>query len=306
MFKRVIKIAGKIITLFSLLFIVLAVTQLDINISAITNIPLFIAVFILCSFGIMGAEFLLGYAWKHVLDTFSGKNNSLMSAEKVYLKANIGKYLPGNVMHYVERNLFAVSLGVQQKEVLLSTIIEILGIVLVAGLFSILFAYDILKEAIMAILAELPLSTFALLGAGFFLLLLLIGYIFRRALFQLYRTYFNQNAIKALFFAVPFYALFLLIGSLTFVLILYCIEPSTSIGTNLNLLFVSYILAWVIGFAVPGAPGGVGVREFVLLYLLSEPIGADLVLTAILLHRLVTIAGDFEAYFATLFFKKIS
>jgi glycosyltransferase 2 family protein len=50
--------------------------------------------------------------------------------------------------------------------------------------------------------------------------------------------------------------------------------------------------AWVLGFVVPGAPGGVGVREAVMIVLLEPTIGqADSVALA-LIYRISTTAGD--------------
>jgi uncharacterized membrane protein YbhN (UPF0104 family) len=57
-----------------------------------------------------------------------------------------------------------------------------------------------------------------------------------------------------------------------------------------------FALSWVIGFVVPGAPGGVGIREatFVLLFRQSMP--ESVALQVIVLFRLVTIAADLILY----------
>lgn len=69
-------------------------------------------------------------------------------------------------------------------------------------------------------------------------------------------------------------------------------------------LVAGYIIAWVLGFVVPGAPGGIGVREFVLTLLLGNVVGKELILTLSILHRLITIIGDFMAYVVRVFFSK--
>jgi uncharacterized membrane protein YbhN (UPF0104 family) len=50
--------------------------------------------------------------------------------------------------------------------------------------------------------------------------------------------------------------------------------------------------AWVAGFIIPGAPGGLGIRETVLALLLSPLYGSDPALVAALLYRGVTLSGD--------------
>lgn len=55
----------------------------------------------------------------------------------------------------------------------------------------------------------------------------------------------------------------------------------------------SYIVAWFAGFVTPGAPAGLGVREGAMLLLLRGiPIPEPDLLLAIMLCRIITIAGD--------------
>ena len=51
-------------------------------------------------------------------------------------------------------------------------------------------------------------------------------------------------------------------------------------------------LAWVAGYAVPGAPAGLGVREAVLLAGLSLMVGEAHAVVVVLLLRVVTTLGD--------------
>lgn len=304
MLKTWIKLAGKIITIFSLLFIGIAIAKLDIDLSYIKSPFIFAFIFIISSIAIMGAEYILGYAWKKTLDTFSNKTNSIIATEKVYLKANIGKYLPGNVMHYVERNLFAFNLGIKQQEVLLSTLVEILGILLMAIFISVLFAFQKFQTVIIAVFQEISHWWIILVSILFFILLFLV-LLLKKHILKIFKAYVNIRFFKTLLIILPLYASFLLIGAVTFSLTLWCMLPHTLIQSNLYLILMAYVLAWVLGFAVPGAPGGVGVREFVLLYLLKDIFPNDIVLTAVLVHRLITIIGDFEAYFSVLFIKRV-
>jgi hypothetical protein len=53
-----------------------------------------------------------------------------------------------------------------------------------------------------------------------------------------------------------------------------------------------FIIAWLIGFATPGSPAGLGVREAVLITLLDSPSIEDTLLVAVLISRIVTVLGD--------------
>ena len=51
-------------------------------------------------------------------------------------------------------------------------------------------------------------------------------------------------------------------------------------------------LAWMAGYLVPGAPGGLGVREAVLLLGLAPTVGEPSALAAALSYRMVTVVAD--------------
>jgi uncharacterized membrane protein YbhN (UPF0104 family) len=57
----------------------------------------------------------------------------------------------------------------------------------------------------------------------------------------------------------------------------------------------AFALAWGIGFVVPGAPAGMGVREATLLALFGPMIGSGPAVAVTIFHRLVTAAVDVVA-----------
>ena len=58
----------------------------------------------------------------------------------------------------------------------------------------------------------------------------------------------------------------------------------------------AYSLAWIIGFLIPGAPGGLGVRESALVLLLADTFPRDAVLLIALLTRLASVGADVLAF----------
>ena len=52
------------------------------------------------------------------------------------------------------------------------------------------------------------------------------------------------------------------------------------------------MVAWLIGFATPGAPAGIGIRELVLIQMLGSTIVETELILAVLVGRLVTAMGD--------------
>lgn len=58
------------------------------------------------------------------------------------------------------------------------------------------------------------------------------------------------------------------------------------------LLTGSFALSWLLGFVVPGAPAGLGVREGIMTILLSGSLDQHRILSLVIAIRLATLAGD--------------
>lgn len=61
---------------------------------------------------------------------------------------------------------------------------------------------------------------------------------------------------------------------------------------NYASLTASFSLAWFLGFATPGSPAGLGIREGVMTMMLSGTMPDGKLLGLILAARVVTLAGD--------------
>ena len=62
-------------------------------------------------------------------------------------------------------------------------------------------------------------------------------------------------------------------------------------------------IAWVAGFITPGASGGIGIREIVIVALLTPYITQPKALVLAIILRLVTICGDLLSFLITYIFK---
>ncbi len=295
-FKKYITVAGNIITILTLLFIVYTINNMQINISSIfkNKSLLVICIISICIFSLL--IYLMAYAWKISLDFFSSNENQFCKMAKIYAKTNIGKYLPGNVMHYVERNLYAKRINIKPTNILLSSVIEISGVAFAAVIISILFA-----RKNIALLFYNYLDKDVLIMWGSFILVCLMiffGVVYKfknkiqKTLKQLLHKRFIIDLIKIFFI----YTVFLCVGGFIYAIIFFNFTNLPYEIIKLYVIVASYVLAWVIGFVIPGAPGGIGVREFVLVFLLGNFLGKSDVLTVALIHRLLTILGDVLAW----------
>ena len=67
-----------------------------------------------------------------------------------------------------------------------------------------------------------------------------------------------------------------------------------------------FILSWSIGFLTPGAPGGLGVREAIMLMFLNDVLSQNLLLTSAILYRIICIIGDCLVFLLAQVFSKLN
>ena len=94
------------------------------------------------------------------------------------------------------------------------------------------------------------------------------------------------NISKTYFF---YFSFFLIAGLLLVFIVKIFIEINFFISAKIIIIFS---IAWLAGFIIPGAPGGIGVREVVIIFFISPIIGeAQSTVVAIAL-RFITLLGD--------------
>lgn len=300
--KKMGKAIGKIISLLSILFIAYAIYKLGFDFDSIPNWPVF---FIVSCFGVLikcVTVFIMATAWSGWLELFSKHKIDKKAALQAYVKANLGKYLPGNMMHYVERNMFAANLGVSQKKLAVGSIIEVLGLTSIAFIMALLVSFQYVVIAYTQIFGKdhiIPI-----------IIMLLVVVLVSGVLWK-FRTRIKNFIVDCgvydflitLLVAILRYAIVL--AALGFIMVvLYGYMGGKLDWHNAMLIISGYIIAWVFGFLVPGASGGIGVRELITTVLLGPIIGMELILTLSVIHRLITIIGDFLSYILVIIYRK--
>lgn len=298
--KPIIKYAGNLITLLSVIFIIKVAISFDIDFSVIQNRAMFTIVFFTGIVAMCTTVFIIAYGWTIVLSVLSQKKVKYGDAAAIYAKANMGKYLPGNVMHYVERNLFASNLGLDQKSVLLSTLTEIIGLISVCIIISLVTV----RSQIINILEVVVEWKYLFFISVLLILVIICAIIFRKKIKKFLSDIPWLQFFKVFIKAIPTYFVFVVIGGAVLVSVFRTVDITNMTPSIALQLIFAYTTAWVIGFVVPGSPGGIGVREFILLFLLRESFPENTILTCILVHRFISVLGDIMAYLVTLLWKK--
>lgn len=293
--KKYGDLLGKIISALSIAFVVYAIWKMGFDFEAIENWPVFLVISGISVILKALTVYVSGSAWTSWLRFFSGHKINYKEGLSVYAKANIGKYLPGNVMHYVERNLFAKDLGISQKKLAASSILEVGGLVGVAFVLALFFSANQLKIAFYEIFGadyhKVIIGAVIIIVLAVCVVILLL----RKKLVTIMKDYKSADFIRTLLLAMLRYAVVLIVLGLIMVVLYVYMGGDVTLTSGMSIVS-GYIIAWVLGFVIPGASGGIGVRELVITVLLGSVMGTELVLTLSVIHRLITILGDFLAY----------
>jgi len=233
--------------------------------------------------------YLNAYAWKYIIKWFGEefKSNNLVS---FYVLTNILKYVPGGMWHFVERFNFIKKLS-NTKIALYSTLIEpyfmLSGSFLLASLgliFSPLYFFLIFP----LVFLNRKSIYFILKGLGS-----LKGKVFEVVRLQNLNDQFEERININSFF--PTRALLLEIGFVLskFIGFYFCLNtfyPSNTL--DIIFLLVTFSLSWSLGLVVPTAPGGVGVFEACLLFLVGRNISHNAILVSLIYFRVISTSSE--------------
>lgn len=108
-------------------------------------------------------------------------------------------------------------------------------------------------------------------------------------------TYFSPRNIGDLIVGlVPVYVIYILFFNIygcILVGIVYAVHGFPGFQ-EIGIIMMTFSVAWIAGFITPGAPAGLGVREAIIVALLTHLIDEPQSLLVALIFRLVSIFGD--------------
>jgi hypothetical protein len=244
------------------------------------------AVLLGSSLAYASGEALMSYAWVRWVASSGGQPIPVVAAMVIYCRTQLAKYIPGNVFHLVARQALGYRLGAKHSAMALASASESAGLVIVAC-------------ALAAMGGELPAGfphlprTAAFTAACLFLagMALLARLLARRGA----RLSIRRQLVSAMV-ALACYPPFFLWNGLSLALLL-SLHHAIGPGAILPLTGI-WSLCWLAGYLVPGAPGGLGIREAALLFSLSPWCGRTEALVIAMEMRLVSTSGDVMLWMA--------
>lgn len=295
--NKIFKHIGNILMILSLVFIIYKLVTMNIDYQILLN-PWTLVWLVIFS-GLYALHIaLLPISWKNIIYMIIKKKLPLISVQKTFCKANLMKYIPGNIFQYVGRNEIAIEYNLSHKKVALTTVLDIganvLGVLIVSlvGYMSGWQSWlDNNRENVL-----LMIKIVLIILAIFVILCILL----RRHLMifwgKIY-SYFTIKNFKIYLKCILLYMFFAVYTGLIYVAILQRIMNLPISYNDFPVLVGSYLLSWLLGFLMPGAPGGVGIREAALTLFLANRYDIDSVLLGIIIYRLINTIGDFAGFF---------
>lgn len=302
--KNFVKYAGSLIAVLSVIYILRTLLRIDWNsirssftISWIPVTILLIAIYML-------VNFIRAYNWTRIVHYFGNKGKNDRMLILLYLKTEVAKYIPSNMVHFAGRHVFARELGFRDKVLLAANLFDmllLLGVAmmivsagLVAGIITI---PQFILEHISSTYYRIAVA--AVCTAGFAVFFLLLR--------KRKEKFFEYIRLNKMFDLVLLALLFLpgfILSTIILMAVYKCLLGAPLGFDDILFFFTAFTLAWTAGFIIPGAPGGIGVREAVILVLFGSLYGENTTVIAALLMRFISVAGDAGVWIAASVYEK--
>lgn len=302
--KKIIKWVGYAIAIVCVVMLIHSLMKLDYSkLKSIKN-PWEIAGYVgLTSVGFALIVFISSVAWKITLEFLYGKKIAFGEIRAVYAKSNIAKYIPAG--NFAGRNVLGKKLGFSHIDMALSTVIEILTLLITACLWSVVFAFHSILTAAAALEKRYSILPFVVFAAfAVVILAILIVFAVKKGLIKKYRKLFSLAFLRIFIVLFLIYSLTMIIPGIFLVIIFNSLGVTITFH-NAVIIIAAYMIAWVAGYVVP-ISGGMGVREAVIYAILGPVCGGAFAAVAMILHRLASIIGDVIAFLVELIIEKLT
>ena len=294
--KRLMKLTGNIIVIAALAFIVKKFADMDIDPKSFRSTGVIVSLAV--GAAVQTLLIVLGcYPWLVFTQSLSGRKIPFSAAMPVYTKSNIYKYLPGNVFQYVGRNKLAADMKISHVDVACATVFDIAFCVISTGIVSVVLLGGAIAELLekygrnLVIAAVCIIAAAAVLGIFVFIK-------FREKLGEYLSRYskaFSRRNFPKLLSGALYYFFNAILSAAMYFTALKMILGSEAEISELLTLTGAFMFAWIIGFVTPGAPGGIGIREGVMIFVSGDKF-ADKIVLFVLVMRVSSVVADIFAF----------
>jgi len=204
----------------------------------------------------------------------------------IYNLTQLAKYIPGSIWQFVGRFSILHERGIAKHTIRDSMIAEHLWVIASASLLAILLSFNSIREFFVAKLAEYNPDLLFIWGLVILFVLIAAVILFillgRRFFFWFLRVLPPFSAIPVLVLTWGF------LGASLWV----TLEPYVFSMPSVFYIIGIYCFAYVMGFIVPFAPAGIGIREAVLTFALTLYMDADVAILLTAINRMIYFAVE--------------
>jgi len=238
---------------------------------------------------------VLGIPWVAYVKDITGVKIPFSKLNLIFTKSNLMKYIPGNVFQYVGRNEIAIDYKLDHRDVVCATIMDVMSLSLSGLLVAVAFSTKGLLTWILQYIS-MPLLILAVIALFAFAAVAIL--MVKRIPY--FSFLFRKKTIASLCKGIGLLILFHICSAGMF-----WVTLSYILGAELGQIGVAAVIgAWCIGYLagyiVPGAPGGLGVREITIAFLLSAVADAPMIALGTIFMRVANILGEVLAFLCAL------
>lgn len=288
--------SGKILLAITLIVIIKMLYDQDINIGDYVNtwqkvviMSIVIAIYVVCIF-------VNARVYYKVLNIFSNQKINRDEISNVYITSNLGKYLPGNIMHFIGRNVLGVQYNISQSNMLLATILELAITLITTFVLTIIFSAQYFLTVFKLLIVDYKKIVVALLVGALVVLCfgIILIYKHREKVSDIIRVLGTRKNKRYILQGIGLNLGTQIASGITYILVVVTIY-NDSVSVNISLIGI-YLLAWLVGFIMPGVPGGIGIKESILILLLNGLLPRDIILVSVIIHRCLNIIAEVLAF----------
>ncbi|WP_066258547.1 lysylphosphatidylglycerol synthase transmembrane domain-containing protein [Hydrogenophaga flava] len=264
-----------------------------------------VGVIALAVLGCLTSVPLIALMWQLLLRD-QGVKLPYRQALQIIAVSQMGKYLPGNVGHFAGRVLLGSQAGIPAGKTIATMAMETFWVLGISGIFAVaalLFVVNDLHEGLVdtshpgylaAVAVTMLVAPFLAVRVVNRLLPGLSRKLGRGQLLAEPRLLTAMSVAGLIAFS------FVVLGAVVELLAAELFQHPEIDLLEMVLLFA---VSWTAGFLVPGSPGGIGVREAVMIQLMGPAIGLETALGVALVMRLCSMGADALAFGVGLLFR---
>ena len=302
--NKIVKIFGNLVVILALIFIVKKLVSANIDYRQIllkNNIYIYMLLILIYA----GVVICMSIPWRNMVYLITGQKIAFREVAEVSTRANVMKYIPGNIFQYIGRNSLAINKGLKHSDVAMSTVMDVIINLGSVFLLTLVFSFQTLSLWMCQYVKawHIGVTISGILGVIIMLLC------FRKKLPSKFRDIFDsvlcKNGIVTICMNIVVYAGLSILTTAIYMVVLLVLERSLYTIDVWFMMAGAILVSWILGFITPGAPGGIGVREAVLIVLLEGILSEDTIILGVIVNRVVSILGDLLAMVIMIIFNLV-